>query len=34
LQDALPDMAERVYGAMVKSARLLSATKASEEADA
>ncbi len=37
LQDALPDMAERVYGTMVKSARLLSAAKASEfnlEADA
>jgi exodeoxyribonuclease V gamma subunit len=37
LQNELPDMAQRVYGTMVKSARLLSAAKASEfnlEADA
>jgi hypothetical protein len=37
LQLALPDMAERVYGTMVKSARLLSTAKATEthgEADA
>ncbi len=37
LQDELPDMAERLYAKMVKSARLLSAAKASEfnlEADA
>ncbi|BDU58891.1 RecBCD enzyme subunit RecC [Limnohabitans sp. MORI2] len=34
LQNELPDMAERMYGKMVKSARLLSAAKASEEADA
>jgi exodeoxyribonuclease V gamma subunit len=34
LQNELPDMAERIYGKMVKSARLLSAAKASEEADA
>lgn len=34
LQNELPDMAQRVYGAMVKNARLLSATKATEEADA
>ena len=37
LQNDLPDMAERIYGAMVKSARLLSAAKATEfhlEADA
>jgi exodeoxyribonuclease V gamma subunit len=34
LQNELPDMAQRVYGTMVKSARLLSAAKANEEADA
>jgi exodeoxyribonuclease V gamma subunit len=34
LQNELPDMAERIYGKMVKSARLLSSAKASEEADA
>jgi exodeoxyribonuclease V gamma subunit len=34
LQSKLPDMAERLYGKMVKSARLLSAAKATEEADA
>jgi exodeoxyribonuclease V gamma subunit len=34
LQNELPDMAQRVYGAMVKSARLLSTAKANEEADA
>jgi hypothetical protein len=37
LQSELPDMAERVYGKMVKSARLLSAAKTTEftlEADA
>jgi exodeoxyribonuclease V gamma subunit len=34
LQNELPDMAQRVYGAMVKNARLLSAAKATEEADA
>jgi len=34
LQNELPDMAQRMYGTMVKSARLLSAAKATEEADA
>jgi exodeoxyribonuclease V gamma subunit len=37
VQNELPDMAQRVYGTMVKSARLLSAAKSSEfnrEADA
>jgi exodeoxyribonuclease V gamma subunit len=37
LQDELPDLAQHMYGAMVKRARLLSATKpteANEEADA
>jgi exodeoxyribonuclease V gamma subunit len=37
LQNELPDMAERIYGAMVKNARLLSTTKGTEanvEADA
>jgi exodeoxyribonuclease V gamma subunit len=34
LQNELPDMAQRVYGAMVKNARLLSAAKVTEEADA
>jgi len=34
LQNELPDMAQRVYGAMVENARLLSAAKATEEADA
>jgi len=34
LQNELPDMAQRVYGAMVKSARLLSTAKTNEEADA
>ena len=34
LQNDLPNMAERVYGTMVKSAKLLSAAKITEEADA
>lgn len=34
LQNELPSMAQRVYGTMVKSARLLSAAKTNEEADA
>jgi exodeoxyribonuclease V gamma subunit len=34
LQEALPDMADRLYGTMVKNARLLSATQANEETDA
>jgi exodeoxyribonuclease V gamma subunit len=34
LQNELPEMAQRLYGDMVKSARLLSAMKATEEADA
>jgi hypothetical protein len=34
LQNDLPDMAQRVYGTMVKSARLLSAAQTTEEADA
>jgi exodeoxyribonuclease V gamma subunit len=34
LQNELPDMAQRVYGTMVRSARLLSAAQTTEEADA
>jgi len=34
LQNELPEMAQRLYGDMVKSARLLSAMKSTEEADA
>jgi hypothetical protein len=34
LQNDLPNMAERVYGTMVRSARLLSAAQSTEEADA
>lgn len=34
LQNELPDLAERVYGTMVKNARLLSATKASADVEA
>jgi exodeoxyribonuclease V gamma subunit len=34
VQEALPHMADRLYGAMVKHARLLSAAQAHEEADA
>ena len=34
LQNELPDMAERIYGKMVKSAKLLSAAKTTVEADA
>jgi hypothetical protein len=34
LQNELPDMAERLYGTMVRTARLLSDAQNTEEADA
>jgi hypothetical protein len=34
LQNELPDMAERLYGTMVRTARLLSDAQTTEEADA